>query len=370
MELHSLVVHTRATNPTKPLRNGKNSMKARTLQLLKRGTYETYKSDVTRGCNYSQFVFSSNRQGDSGTTGKTPTCLLYEKLSSNNLKNAKKKKKVQCWGQRAKIEAEYQEKKINKVEDRQILMEDFKLFLSPKHSKEIYRRDKLAFEKKASSYCYTRSDMPNDDKQYVIPAIDVISDYLRELNYELLEELSDLDTEGKKITSKDIKYVLTVPAFWGRAAKNTLIEAANRAEMIKKENINDLLVITEPEAAALYCETAANLRDFFVGEKKFILCDGGGGTVDLVTFNYSASEGNRPSTIKQKGRPDGAMCGSTLLDAKFASYIIKCFEDIRYPSDRYPSIESAMNKFKEEKVSKISSDFTQLNINTSCVGRL
>lgn len=42
-----------------------------------------------------------------------------------------------------------------------------------------------------------------------------------------------------------------------------------------------LALVSEPEAAALYCERQCNSWDLGVGDK-FMIVDAGGGTVDLI----------------------------------------------------------------------------------------
>jgi molecular chaperone DnaK (HSP70) len=69
-------------------------------------------------------------------------------------------------------------------------------------------------------------------------------------------------------------YVITVPAIWSDDAKNLTRLAATRAG-IPGDKLN---LITEPEAAALYCATMCEELDLRQGDR-FLVCDAGGGTV-------------------------------------------------------------------------------------------
>lgn len=71
-----------------------------------------------------------------------------------------------------------------------------------------------------------------------------------------------------------VAYVITVPAIWTDKAKNLTRQAAVRAEIPDSQ----LLLITEPEAAALYCSTMCKEVDLTIGDR-FLVCDAGGGTV-------------------------------------------------------------------------------------------
>jgi hypothetical protein len=71
-----------------------------------------------------------------------------------------------------------------------------------------------------------------------------------------------------------LSYVITVPAIWKDSAKAQTRQAAEQAGIVKK----DLDLVTEPEAAALYCATLCVEADLYDGDR-FIVCDAGGGTV-------------------------------------------------------------------------------------------
>jgi len=67
-----------------------------------------------------------------------------------------------------------------------------------------------------------------------------------------------------------------VPAVWSDSAKNATLQAA------KKAGIFPVTLIKEPEAAALY--TISSLDFTLNAEDAFVICDAGGGTVDLISY--------------------------------------------------------------------------------------
>lgn len=78
------------------------------------------------------------------------------------------------------------------------------------------------------------------------------------------------------MASTNVDFVLTCPAVWSDAAKNTTLQAAERAGMGLKSEIQ---MVSEPEAAAVYTLKAIQPNHLSVGDN-FIVCDAGGGTVE------------------------------------------------------------------------------------------
>jgi molecular chaperone DnaK (HSP70) len=72
---------------------------------------------------------------------------------------------------------------------------------------------------------------------------------------------------------------------WSDRAKNTMRDAAIKAGLIDENDHRDrLMLISEPEAAALYCEKKCeqfNLKH----EDKFMICDAGGNCISHTESN-------------------------------------------------------------------------------------
>jgi len=69
-----------------------------------------------------------------------------------------------------------------------------------------------------------------------------------------------------------------VPAVWSDAAKDATLTAAKLAGMGP-----ELMMISEPEAAAVYTLQAIQPNYLKVGDN-FVVVDAGGGTVDLISY--------------------------------------------------------------------------------------
>ncbi|ORZ03706.1 hypothetical protein BCR43DRAFT_483818 [Syncephalastrum racemosum] len=143
--------------------------------------------------------------------------------------------------------------------------------------------------------------------------IEVIADYLREFHDHVLSEMKK--GFAQQFDDSRYRYCLTVPAMWSDRSKQAMRDAAILAGLIRENDDQDrLMLISEPEAAAIYCEKTCeqfNMRD---GDE-FMICDAGGGTVDLIVFSVSLdADGNRRFKESTKGL--GKSCGSAFVDKK------------------------------------------------------
>lgn len=107
-----------------------------------------------------------------------------------------------------------------------------------------------------------------------------ISDYLKLFHEYVMDELRK--GFANNYGPERFRYCLTVPAIWSDRAKTTMREAAIRSGIITRDDpVERLILISEPEAAALYCEKRSDSWNLQHGDK-FMIVDAGGGTVDLI----------------------------------------------------------------------------------------
>ena len=78
------------------------------------------------------------------------------------------------------------------------------------------------------------------------------------------------------------------------------------------------------EAAAIYTLKDLDSHSLKVGDT-FILCDAGGGTVDLIAYTIT---GLSPKLLMKEAAPGtGDFCGSTYLDENFGKYLTQKLSD-------------------------------------------
>ncbi|KAL8649970.1 MAG: hypothetical protein Q9226_005344 [Calogaya cf. arnoldii] len=137
----------------------------------------------------------------------------------------------------------------------------------------------------------------------------LVSDYLTALR-EHVEGVLQSSLERSIIATTPIEYIITVPAVWSDAAKNKTRDCAELAGM---GSADDLKIISEPEAAAIYALQKMPKSSLDLGDV-FVVCDAGGGTVDLVSYKITKL---KPLLRVVKVAPgQGGICGSTFLDRR------------------------------------------------------
>ncbi|KAG6053635.1 hypothetical protein E4U17_004484 [Claviceps sp. LM77 group G4] len=140
--------------------------------------------------------------------------------------------------------------------------------------------------------------------------VEVAADFIRAIYEHALGEISTAVPKAyMDICQK--QFVLSVPAVWSDAAKNATLKAAELA------GIESVTVVKEPEAAALY---SIKTLDFSMKKNDaFVVCDAGGGTVDLISYEVMAVAPQLK--VKELVPGTGGMAGSLGLNERFASAV-------------------------------------------------
>jgi actin-like ATPase involved in cell morphogenesis len=111
------------------------------------------------------------------------------------------------------------------------------------------------------------------------------------------------------------RYVLTVPSNWSDAAKDITKKCA-KAAFGSTARVD---IILEPYAAALHV-LKSDAISTLVKDGHYVVCDAGGGTVDLITYQV-LSDG--PLKLRESARSTADVCGALLLNCKFECYLAK-----------------------------------------------
>ncbi|KAJ8097148.1 hypothetical protein POJ06DRAFT_215834 [Lipomyces tetrasporus] len=147
-------------------------------------------------------------------------------------------------------------------------------------------------------------------------AIDVAADYLSLMRMTMRSELQKALGDIFLKEEQNIKYFLTVPAIWDEAGKAATRQAAVQAGFVDNAFDPRLSLITEPEAAAIYCAKRGVLE--LKTNDSFLIVDCGGGTVDLIAYEV---EDENPFTVHECTSGTGGACGSTTIDANFMKLV-------------------------------------------------
>ncbi|KXX73604.1 Chaperone protein DnaK [Madurella mycetomatis] len=144
----------------------------------------------------------------------------------------------------------------------------------------------------------------------------LVTDYMSALGDHLMYTLREKLGEGV-VRSTPLEFVVTVPAIWSDLAKDKTKQACQRAAGLSATG-SPIHLVSEPEAAAIYALHGLDPHGLQVGDS-FVICDAGGGTVDLISYTIT---GLKPILEVQEATPGtGALCGSTFLNMRFAKFL-------------------------------------------------
>ncbi|KAH6719428.1 hypothetical protein BKA61DRAFT_713830 [Leptodontidium sp. MPI-SDFR-AT-0119] len=183
----------------------------------------------------------------------------------------------------------------------------------------------------------------------------VVADYLTKIREHLVGYLKrQYDPVYVALTPIDL--VVTVPVKWSEGAKERTLRAFRQAGF-DKENLDfarlrQTILMSEPEAAAL-----AVVRDFdgenvFRAGDCFVVCDCGGGTVDLISYRIKEV---RPLVLQEVGYATGGNYGASHLDTAFQVWLQGKIGSENYAKLITTSAESAIGAHNT-----ISKDMQQL----------
>ncbi|KAK0122814.1 hypothetical protein ONS96_009847 [Cadophora gregata f. sp. sojae] len=199
----------------------------------------------------------------------------------------------------------------NKIQPKSQRIAWTKLLLdeTEKEKRSVLMRD-LEMEKSTASN-------ENSQSEAVKEPLEIVSDFLREVRMHLETALEI--RFGSMLHDLRREVVITVPAVWSDKAKTQTYKAVCNAGFNTEST--KISMITEPEAAAIYA-----MRDLedgpFTNIKSgdhFVVCDAGGGTVDLITYRVDSAP---PAfVIKEAVVGTGAKCGAIFIDREFRSWL-------------------------------------------------
>jgi hypothetical protein len=112
-------------------------------------------------------------------------------------------------------------------------------------------------------------------------------------------------------------------------------------------------MVTEPEAAAVYTlkymSQGVNKDQISVGDN-FVLCDAGGGTVDLIS--YKVTKTTPRFGIEEAVVGSGDKCGATYVDREFLTWLKSWISEEAYnkiPVEKLRHGSRLMNEFEMHK---------------------
>ncbi|EJT70088.1 hypothetical protein GGTG_12261 [Gaeumannomyces tritici R3-111a-1] len=170
---------------------------------------------------------------------------------------------------------------------------------------------------------------------------ELVADYLSALGDHLMYTLREKLGEDV-IKNTPLEFVVTVPAIWSDLAKDKTRQACLKASGLQAVSKAPIHLVSEPEAAAMYALHGLDPHGLNVGDS-FVICDAGGGTVDLITYTITKL---KPILEVQEAAPgSGALCGSTFLNLRFSNFLKAKLGHLEGFDDEL--LSEAMDKFEK-----------------------
>ncbi|KAL8726738.1 MAG: hypothetical protein Q9166_006533 [cf. Caloplaca sp. 2 TL-2023] len=186
----------------------------------------------------------------------------------------------------------------------------------------------------ANEYPDSKAVPPEHDQE----SEEVIKDYLTSLRQHF-EAVLNKNLPNIALSTR-VDWVVTVPAIWSDLAVAKTKRCAERAGM---GAASSLRIVSEPEAAAMWALQEIVPNSLIVGDT-FVICDAGGGTVDLITYRVKSLKPILRVEEVVPGR--GKKCGSTFLNRRFELFLRDKLSS--HPCWREDVIEDAMKRFEIE----------------------
>ena len=150
----------------------------------------------------------------------------------------------------------------------------------------------------------------------------LIAEFLRLVKETALKDISETLGGAGLLDEHQIRWCLTVPAVWNDDSKQIMRRAAQMAGLIGEgtEEAERLLLVLEPEAAAVHCQQAMMRKNETALEngKVIMIVDAGGGTVDITVHEVRGGQG-----LDEIIPPGGGLHGSKYVDRNFREFLAK-----------------------------------------------
>lgn len=141
------------------------------------------------------------------------------------------------------------------------------------------------------------------------------TDFLTCLRKQIMEAL-EASYDRHTVKRAMIDWVITTPAVWSQRAKDDTLQCAEKAGMGKGLGVK---LVSEPEAAAAYAVKSLQPSTLQPGNN-IVICDAGGGTVDLITYRITNLS---PLIVEESAVKSGGKCGGVFVNRIFQNMIEK-----------------------------------------------
>jgi hypothetical protein len=143
----------------------------------------------------------------------------------------------------------------------------------------------------------------------------LVTDYISALGEHLMHTLRQ-KLGDPVVKNAEMEFVVTVPAIWSDLAKERTRRACQLARHLPSSR--PIHMVSEPEAAAIYALHGLDPHGL-KADDCFLVCDAGGGTVDLIA--YTITKLKPVLEVEEATAGTGGLCGSSFLNRRFIAFL-------------------------------------------------
>ena len=223
--------------------------------------------------------------------------------------------------------------------------------------------------KKIKMHLYNKSYIIKSNNQGKEANIElIIRLMLIEIKKKVIEEIKQ---SYPQLVENNCRFVITVPAIWDYKSKQVMLESAKNAKLFNEEDEIGTFFALEPEAASIYYnKDSFSYANVIATGRPFILCDLGGGTVDIVV--QKKIQINNDIQFEELYPPVGGNNGSNRINELFIDNVIKVlfgentFNTVKNQIDLYVEwikFEDEIEQFKKNTNFQINQEIRYYTIN-------
>jgi molecular chaperone DnaK (HSP70) len=164
------------------------------------------------------------------------------------------------------------------------------------------------------------------------PLMDLITESLRKLKDHAMYKVS-LGYGQELLADTDVQWVLTVPAIWNDFGKSFMRKAAFKAGLMKDELSDNLILVLEPEGAALAVHVGQAVFGILNVGSRFMVLDCGGGTIDITAHQVTSL---MPLKMKAITIPSGGDWGGDYVNVEFKKFLRELLGEELYKESEFP----------------------------------
>ncbi|KAJ2894886.1 hypothetical protein MKZ38_007109 [Zalerion maritima] len=174
-----------------------------------------------------------------------------------------------------------------------------------------------------------------------VTVVGLVGKFLKKVWTQAIAEISR-EIGDDELEFLPFKVAITIPAIWPLKARNDMKKAAEMAGILEERDVakTEFMLVEEPEAAAVatllerraYPEMKASCLEWFAlrAWETFVVCDCGGGTVDLSSYKIKSLI---PFKVEETVQGDGKLCGAFMVDDAFENHV-KTHPRLKFESDQ------------------------------------